>query len=217
MGQMRQEGTTADRLVARLALRKLAPHAVVGLTGLAASAALVAAYGGPAELGPIAFGLASLVLVAGLTLMSRKLELVVDHQGIHCPGDALVMPWGDVASLDLTGRSVLRVEVRDGLGLLARQSPELSMWRARRRRLAESGVLDCPVGILDRSPTEILQAAMRLRAADGGAPPSVREEVAIAQVVGSERRETRRHRLVIGVSAALCVVELLTVARVYLF
>ncbi|MFL5780880.1 MAG: hypothetical protein ACJ760_06180 [Thermoleophilaceae bacterium] len=44
----------------------------------------------------------------------------------------------------------------------------------------------------------------------------MREEVAIAQVSGSERRDVRRQRLVIGVSTALLVLQLLVVSRVYL-
>jgi hypothetical protein len=206
---MRQEEATADRLVARFSVRKFAPHAVLGWATVGLSAAWLASFGdrGTAALGLALFGLATIVLVAGGALMVKKLELVVDHQGIRCPGDALVVPWGDVVSLDLTGRSVLRVEVRDGPGLLARQSPGLSMWRMRRQRLAERGVLDCPVGGLDRSPAEILDAAMRLRALGGGAPP---------QVSWPDARDARRRRLIVAVSVAGFVLQLLALARVYL-
>jgi hypothetical protein len=217
MVQMRQEDASGDRMVARLSRRRLLPHAVATWAGLGLSVAALASFdSGMTALGVVLFGVASVVLVAGLWLMAVKLELIVDHEGIRCPGDRLVVPWADVVSVDLAGRSALRVEVRDGRGLLARQAPDLSMWGPRRRRLADSGVLACPVGGLDRSPTEILNAATRLRALGGGGAPSVREEVAIAEAPESERRDAHRQRLIVAISAALVVLQLVTVACLYL-
>lgn len=200
------DASPGDRLVARLSLRRFVPHAVVGLASVGFSGAAAASFGetGVLVLAVVLFGLSAIVLVAGGVLMARKLELIVDHQGIHCPGDALLVPWGDVVSLDLAG-SVLRLTVRDGHALLARQTSDLSMWRPRRNRLTQSNQLAFPVGGLDRSPSEILDAATRLRGSGG-----------VVASTGAEDRDARRQRLIITASAVLFVAQLALVALVYL-
>jgi hypothetical protein len=177
MAPLRQEHAGADRLVVRVSPRKVLPHAIVPC---GAAIALASQQGR----GPIAMVmLVALVIAlagAGLTLflVARKLTLIVDREGLECPADGLVVPWADVVSLALDARLALRIELRDGRALLARQSPELSIGRTRRRQLTERGALVWPLGVVDRSPDEIFDAAAarfrsasrdQLEAIDGGA------------------------------------------------
>lgn len=80
--------------------------------------------------------------------------MVVDHEGMRCPLDGLVVPWGDVATMTLVGgaRPALRLAVRDPKGLLARQPPDVVLARRRPRQVALLGGVLCPLGGLDRTP-----------------------------------------------------------------
>ena len=193
-----------DRLVARFSLRRFMPHVVFGWASVALPAAVLGADYGMWIVAVGGVALASLILAAGISVLA-KIELVVDHEGIRWPAAALVVPWADVESLSLagspSGEGTLRVGVRDGRALVARQLPAPWIWRVPRRRLAESGVLELPLGWLDHPAGEILDsAAAHCPAAIRGNPQTV------------ERRMASRRRAVIALGIALVVLQLITVA-----
>jgi hypothetical protein len=204
MVRARQDEVARERLVARFSLRSFMPHVVLGWASVALPATgLGAAYGMWAlAVGGVA--LASLVLAAGVSVLAR-IELVVDHEALRLPAAALAVPWADVESLSLVGSpsgiATLRLGVRDGRALAARQLPASGIWRIPRRRLANSGVLELPLGWLDHSSSEIFEAAVaHCPTAGRGNPQAV------------ERRMTTTRRAVIALAITLVVLQLITVA-----
>lgn len=211
MVRARQETAPAGTLVARFSLRSFMPHALFGWASVALASAVLAADGASRTLALVMLALASLALAAGAGVLATKLDLAVDREGVSCALDGLVVPWADVVglSLDAVGQGgALRLQVRDGRELLARQSPEVSVWPGRRRQLAESGVLVLPLAWLDRSPSEIFEAAAaRVPAGQLATVPAQSD---------AERRIERKRRLFLGLALATFLLQLVVVVGLVL-
>jgi hypothetical protein len=189
MMPVRQEPTTAEPFVARFKAPKGGSHFVFAPFGFSIWLA-TRAPAGPVRVLAVAV-VAGLALAAVLWFRKRlgKARLAIDDAGVGWPAGDLFVPWADVVSVALVDRGItgvaLRIEVRDGSGLVARQSPEASIPGPLRRRLAETGVLECGVATLDRPPDEVFEAAAaRFRAAS--------HQELEATDAGAQHRELRR-------------------------
>jgi hypothetical protein len=190
MLQTRQE---LETLVARPAHRgRMLPHAGIMLAGIGVSIATVMPSGPPRVAAFAVLALVAVVVIRTVRRLAGTIRLVVDSHGITWPGGDLLVPWADVIALALVDRGIvgpaLRVEVRDGPGLLARQRPEASIARGHRLGLERNGRLECGLMGWDHPALEVFEAAAaHLRATS-------REELETIET-GPVAREVRRQSI----------------------
>ena len=163
MLQTRQEPAATEALVARLARPQMMWHALFVFAGLGFSVTQVVPTGPARVAALVALGLIGVAFGLTLRRLVLRMRLVVGRDGLTLPGGDLLVPWSDVVSVEQVDRGLpgpaLRLELRDGPGLLVRQAPGASIPRGQRVQLERGNTLDCPLRGWDRTPGEIVRAA----------------------------------------------------------